>query len=49
MTMTPAGIPPRLAAYDPGRRHAPLYHFAYGMRFFLSSLTYALKTTYIAP
>ena len=42
--MTPAGIPPRLAAYDPGRRHAPLYHFAYGMRFFLSSLTYALKT-----
>jgi CysZ protein len=44
MTTAQSGFPPRLAAYDPARRHAPLYHFGYGMRFFLSSLPYAIKT-----
>jgi CysZ protein len=40
----PPGLPARFAAYDPHRRHAPLYHFFSGVGFFLGALPYVLRT-----
>lgn len=38
-------FPAPTASYDPDRRWSPIYHFTYGIRIFLSTIPYVLRTS----